>query len=69
MPRTGLFITQLKSKNSVDLPAEVVNSLDLDTGDKVEVTIKKIVSSRLSIQISKNPLIKLLEINNDIEKK
>ncbi len=69
MPKSGLFITELKSKSSINIPAEIVNSLDLDTGDKVEITIKKIVSSRLSIQISKNPLIKLLEIHNDPEKK
>ena len=57
---TGTFSTKLVSKNQIDIPSDVRNRLNLEEGDKVEITIKRIRSRRLEINISKNPLIKLL---------
>lgn len=56
------FFTELKSKKNLDIPSEVVNSLTLEEGDRVEVYIKKIRSKRRDIKISRNPLNKILEL-------
>ena len=56
------FFTELLSKKNLDIPSEVINSLSLEEGDRVEVYIKKIRSKRRDIKISRNPLIKLLEL-------
>jgi AbrB family looped-hinge helix DNA binding protein len=62
---TGTFITKLSSKNHIDIPSDVRNRLKLEEGDKVEITIKRIRSRRLEINISKNPLIKLLQLSEE----
>ena len=56
------FFTELLSKKNLDIPSEVINSLSLEEGDRVEVYIKKIRSKRRDIKISRNPLIKILEL-------
>lgn len=56
------FITQLISRKTLDIPSEVINSLSLEEGDKIEVRIEKIKSRRLDIKISRNPLAKILEL-------
>ena len=56
------FFTELVSKKILDIPSEVVNSLSLEEGDRVEVYIKKIRSRRRDIKISRNPLNKILEL-------
>lgn len=58
----GTFITSLSSKSQIEIPSDVSNRLKLEAGDKVEITIKRIRSRRLEINISKNPLIKLLSL-------
>lgn len=62
---TGTFITKLSSKSQIDIPSDVRNRLKLEEGDKVEITIKRIRSRRLEINISKNPLIKLLQLSEE----
>ncbi len=60
---TGTFITELLGDdNKIEIPAEVVQRLKLEEGDKIEVLVKKIRSHRLDIRISKNPLYKLLTL-------
>jgi len=56
------FFTELVSKKNLEIPSEVVNSLSLEEGDRVEVFIKKIRSKRRDIKISRNPLNKLLDL-------
>lgn len=62
---TGTFVTKLMSKNQIDIPSDVRNRLNLEEGDKVEITIKRIRSRRLEINISKNPLIKMLNLSEE----
>jgi len=59
---SGSFIIELKDSRNISIPPEVTNHLQLQEGDKVEVVIKKIRSKRLDIKISKNPLVKLLNL-------
>jgi bifunctional DNA-binding transcriptional regulator/antitoxin component of YhaV-PrlF toxin-antitoxin module len=63
---SGSFITEVDKNKKLDIPSEVLNRLHLNEGDKVEVLIKKIKSRRMGINISKNPLIKLLDITQEV---
>ncbi|OGB63994.1 MAG: hypothetical protein A2Y94_07640 [Caldithrix sp. RBG_13_44_9] len=63
--RYTTFVCELKSDNSITIPVEVRDKLDLRTGDKIEISLKKIKSKRLEIVISKNPLYKLLKVNEE----
>ncbi|KAA3614173.1 MAG: hypothetical protein D8M58_18435 [Calditrichaeota bacterium] len=58
----GTFFTKLKSKKALELPAEIINGLSLEEGDKIEVHIKKIKTRRMDIKISRNPLSKILDL-------
>ncbi|HED10335.1 MAG TPA: hypothetical protein ENJ10_06575 [Caldithrix abyssi] len=62
MANSSIFITELKNGSAIDIPNEVVRGLNLQPGDKVEVFIKRIRSRRLDIKISRNPLVKILDI-------
>ncbi len=62
---SGAFVAEITSKNQIEMPSEVISGLHLSEGDKVEVLIIKIRSRRLDIKISKNPLIKLLEMTEE----
>ncbi|MBN2365125.1 MAG: hypothetical protein JXL67_03100 [Calditrichaeota bacterium] len=55
------FMTEVKPDHSVNLPVEVRDKMSIASGDKVEITIKKIKSRRLEILISENPLYKLIK--------
>ena len=59
------FITEVRKDNSVEIPAEVRDRIDVREGDKVEITLKKIKSKRLEILISENPLYKLIKWSQD----
>ena len=65
----GSIIAQLKEKNSIEIPSEIVAKLDLKEGDKVEVSVKRIRVGRLGIHISKNPLTRLLDLAEEAKKK
>jgi len=56
------FFTELLSKKNLEIPSQVITSLSLEEGDRVEVYIKKVRSKRRDIKISRNPLIKILEL-------
>ncbi|UCF62867.1 MAG: AbrB/MazE/SpoVT family DNA-binding domain-containing protein [bacterium] len=58
------FMTELKSDNSVDIPPEVRDKLDVKPGDKVEITLRKVKSKRLEILISENPLYKIIKFSD-----
>lgn len=62
---SGSFIIEIKDNKNIDIPPEIKNRLQLQEGDKVEVVIKKIRSKRLDIKISKNPLVKLLNLSGE----
>ncbi|MHB2148603.1 AbrB/MazE/SpoVT family DNA-binding domain-containing protein [Calditrichota bacterium LG25] len=66
---TGTFIAQLKEKNRIEIPAEILTKLDLKEGDKVEVSLKRIRPGKLGIRIARNPLSKLLELAREREKR
>ncbi len=66
---SGSFIAQLKEKNLIEVPSEIVAKLDIKEGDKVEVSIKRIRVGRLEIRISKNPLIKLFSLAEENKNK
>ncbi len=60
---SGTFISEVDAQNQITIPPEVANRLQLREGDKIEVLIKKIRSRKLDIKISKNPLTKLLKLD------
>ncbi|MGD9488790.1 MAG: AbrB/MazE/SpoVT family DNA-binding domain-containing protein [Calditrichaceae bacterium] len=62
---SGTFMIEISTRNQIDIPAEIVNRLKLNEGDKVEILIKKIRSKRMDINITKNPLMKLLELSTE----
>ncbi|APF18687.1 hypothetical protein [Caldithrix abyssi] len=66
---TGTFIAQLKEKNRIEIPAEILTKLDLKEGDKIEVSLKRIRPGKLGIRIARNPLSKLLELAREREKR
>jgi AbrB family looped-hinge helix DNA binding protein len=59
------FNTEVQQENSIIIPAEVREKLQIKSGDKIEVTLKKIRSRRLEILISENPLYKLFKFVDD----
>ena len=63
---SGSFVCEVTLKKNIEIPSELINKLQLQDGDKVEVLIKRIRSKRLDIKISKNPLLKLLDMTKDI---
>lgn len=69
MMLSGTFITEVNSQTAIEIPSEIAAKFDLCEGDKVEVMIKKIKSRRMEINISKNPLQKLLEIKEETTKR
>ncbi len=65
--KTGTFITEIDSNGKFDVPAEIKDRLQLAEGDKVEIMLKKIRSKRLDVNISKNPLNKILKLSESTE--
>ncbi len=66
---SGSFIAQLKDRNLIEIPSEIVTKLELKEGDKIEVSIKRIRVGRLGIHISKNPLTRLFDLAEEAKKK
>ena len=58
------FVTEVKSDHKIDIPIEIREKLEIEEGDKVEITLKKIKSRRLEILISENPLYKLITFSD-----
>ena len=65
--KTGTFIAEIDSHGKFDVPAEIKDRLQLAEGDKVEIMLKKIRSKRLDLNISKNPLNKILKLSESTE--
>ncbi|MEJ2537792.1 MAG: hypothetical protein P8048_12230 [Calditrichia bacterium] len=57
------FMTEVRQDNTIEIPVEVREKLDVQTGDKLEITLKKVKSRRLEILISENPLYKLIKFS------
>ncbi|MEJ2049177.1 MAG: hypothetical protein P8Y60_04905 [Calditrichota bacterium] len=55
------FMTEVRENNMIEIPVEIREKLDVHTGDKLEITLKKVRSRRLEILISENPLYKLIK--------
>ncbi len=55
------FVAEVRKENSVEIPVEIRDKLEIRPGDKVEITVKKIKTRRLEILISENPLYKLIK--------
>lgn len=62
------FITEIGAEQKIQIPRQVSDKLILESGDRVEVSIKKIKSKKLEILLSQNPLYKLLKLAKDSEK-
>lgn len=60
--KTGTFIAEINKDGLVGIPLEIKERLQLAEGDKVEIMLKKIRSKRLDVNISKNPLNKILKM-------
>ena len=61
--RTGTFIAQVDSDGRINIPLEIRDRLNLLEGEKVEILLKKIRTKRFEVNISKNPLYKLLALD------
>ena len=61
----GTFIIEIRDNKKIDIPPKISNYLKLQEGDKVEVMVRKIRSKRLDIKISKNPLLKILDLSGE----
>jgi len=57
------FMTEVRQDNTIEIPVELREKLDVQTGDKLEITLKKVKSRRLEILISENPLYKLIKFS------
>ncbi len=57
------FMTEVREDNAIEIPVEIREKLDLRSGDKLEITLKKVKSRRLEILISENPLYKLIKFS------
>ncbi len=60
--KTGTFIAELEENGKISIPREIIERLDLSTGDKIEILLKKIRSKRFELTIPKNPLVKILDL-------
>jgi ferric iron reductase protein FhuF len=54
--KTGHIILEIEDENKISLSKELVDKLELQAGDKVEVTIKKVISKKEISHSNENPL-------------
>ncbi len=59
------YMTEVKPDNNITVPVEVRDKMDIQAGDKIEITIRKIKSRRLEILISENPLYELINFTEE----
>jgi antitoxin component of MazEF toxin-antitoxin module len=59
------FTTEVSADNSIQIPPDVIEKLLLESGDRVEISVKKIKSKRLDMLLAENPLYKLLRISKE----
>ncbi len=60
----GNFTATLDENNKLQIPNEVLQRLKLVPGDKVEISLKRVKSGKLSLLMASNPLYKLLDMSN-----
>ncbi len=60
--KVGTYIAELNEQYQIHIPVELREKLKLQPGDKVEVSIKKIKSSRLEALLLQNPLHQLWKL-------
>lgn len=56
MKKTGYFILEVDENNHLTLSKEMIDKLKLSSGDKVEFSIKKIISKKEFKRSNENPL-------------
>ncbi len=56
------FVTEMKPDMTVQIPLELSEKLGLEPGNRVEISLKKIKSTRLELVLSENPLHKLINL-------
>ena len=61
--KTGLFISEIEQNGKLTIPQEISDRINLAEGDKVEILLKKIRSRRFDVNITKNPLYKILTLS------
>jgi len=61
--KTGLFISEIEENGKLTIPQEISDRINLAEGDKVEILLKKIRSRKFDVNITKNPLYKILTLS------
>jgi hypothetical protein len=67
LSKFSLFVAEVQEGRIIKLPDDVCDKLQIETGDKVELSIKKIKSGRLDLMLSENPLYQLLKLRKSID--
>ena len=67
MSKFSIFVTEVQEGRTIKLPDDVCDKLQIETGDKIEVSVKKIKSGRLDLMLSENPLHQLLKLRKSID--
>lgn len=65
MMKFATFTTEVSADNSIQIPPDVIDKLFLESGDRVEISVKKVKSKRLDMLLAENPLYKLLRISKE----
>ncbi len=56
------FVTEIRPGRTIQLPADLCEKLRLETGDRIEISLKKIKSGKLDLMLAENPLYRLLDL-------
>lgn len=62
------FITEIGAEQKIQIPRQVSDKLILESGDRIEVSIKKIKSKKLEVLLAQNALYKLLKLAKDTDR-
>ena len=61
------FVAQVQDDRTITIPLEVRQKLQIEPGDRVEISLKKIKSGRLELLLSENPLYRLINMSEMAE--
>jgi hypothetical protein len=56
------FTTNIKPDMTIQIPLDLCNKLKIEPGNQVEVSLKRIKSSKLDLILAENPLQKLIDL-------
>ena len=56
------FTSAIGNEQNIRIPNEVCEKLFIESGDRIEISVKKIKSRKLDLLLAENPLYKLLKI-------